>query len=834
MKTRILLISLALRAVLAAAPPPVTLSIDPTEPLNANVVYTRVAAVSEAAGDTAKLWFSVSITNTGGASVRVNNIRATLNTGEVWDFPQSPTVTIAADSTKTITLTNAQIITLPKPVPPLLTIGVYCDTFTDPRTAQRFLIPYTPETAGNRYLVPMDEGDLGPNEYFCPSNFHEIPEGQRWGADWIVNRIKSTGGYTNLREDTNGSQNAHHLGYGIPIRAIANGVVLRVNDGWLDSPVTGTRALQELEAFDGEAISDVKVKYLGRLTIASKEHRFAVIVRRADGQFAVTIWDVASSGRVLLQRGSITSGFTVSHIAIEALSSTRFVVSVRVSGNNAHRLLLYDVPDAPEGQPAFVDDWEGGGGSYQELSLAKLSASAFASSVREADGDLRVEVFTVVNNTISPGTPQAETGGTFIGTTFLGAQGDGDLRFVTSMRTNAGTLKMITWDWRPATSALFRLDDELGASISRVAATGNAGGKWITAVRTSPGNNLQIARWSTAAAGTILAPEMTTTTEHTIQNTALDIVHGTGATSGQVNAATASVIDGDLKMNGWGDHGEATFGADSYNTEATFPITHVSIDEGASVVFLVGARTAAGNLRLGTWFWAQGGGNFAIIRHGKCRFLYAHLKTGSVNEGGLKAGDTVAAGQFIGRMGNTGSAGTPHTHIHGERLEDAYADGSADSTLIVLENLFEYTGDSSFIPTLTARPIPFSEARAMKLANIVRGGELSNDFATMDGHNVFESSSLGIRPRLNTRYVDPLAGSEAANGRKEPASNGNGGPYATVLPAIGTVPSGGRLYIRGKSYNETVTFSTPMTVRRYDFFDRDDDPATDGPVVIGK
>lgn len=836
MKTRLFLVLLTLHTVLHAAPPPITFTIDPDEPLNGSVVYTRVGAETAAAGDKAKLWFALTITNTSANQVTVNNIRATLNTGEVWNFARD--VDVPALTVGIFELTKAEIITLPQIVPGLLTISVFCNTFTDPKSVQRILIPYTPTTQGSRYLFPADEGDIGPDEYFSGGT-HMPPDGQRWGTDWKVFRIPSAGDPTTVRVFSDGSQNEDHLGFGVPIRTIAEGVVLRVTDGRMDSPETGKRPFQELQDFDGEAISDVKVKFLGKLGTLDvpgvspfgQENRSAVIVRRADGRFTVTIWDVASGGRDLIQRGSITSDFTVSDIAIEALSLTRIVVSVRRAIGGAHQLLLYDVPADETGLPVLLNVWDGDSG-HRELSLARLADEVFVSGVRDASGNLRVDIFTADSDVIAfDNSSQTAGAASSICTTPVGVAQDGEIagqRFATSVRADGGGLKVIVWDWFPTLNPrLRRRGEALATNISRVAATSNAGSKWITATRTSPGGFLQLARWSASADGMTLTPEMVTTTEHTIENTALDVVHGWGNSTGQLHAATTSVIGGGLKMNGWGDHSDTTFGADAQSTEATFPMTHVSIDELPKMVFLVAARTAAGTLRLTTWDWAQGGGNFAIIRHGNCRVLYAHLKLGSVDEGGLKAGDTVSAGQFIGRMGNSGSAGTPHTHVHADRLQD----GFTDAQLIALEAEFNYTGVGSVIPTLTARPMPFSDARAMKIDDIVRGGETSNDLATMTSH-VMLDVDLGIRPRLNTRYVVHGLANIAPNGRKDMLPNLNGGPFREVIPALPVVPSGGRLYIRGGSYDETMIFSTPMTVRRYDYYERLYE--TNLPVIIGK
>jgi hypothetical protein len=54
-------------------------------------------------------------------------------------------------------------------------------------------------------------------------------------------------------------------------------------------------------------------------------------------------------------------------------------------------------------------------------------------------------------------------------------------------------------------------------------------------------------------------------------------------------------------------------------------------------------------------------GNFLILEHGKDEFTeFRHLQRGSIP---VKTGDHVAAGQLIGRCGNSGNAVTPHLHF---------------------------------------------------------------------------------------------------------------------------------------------------------------------------
>jgi len=54
-------------------------------------------------------------------------------------------------------------------------------------------------------------------------------------------------------------------------------------------------------------------------------------------------------------------------------------------------------------------------------------------------------------------------------------------------------------------------------------------------------------------------------------------------------------------------------------------------------------------------------GNYVVLDHGSGEFsLYAHLRQGSVP---VEIGDTVAAGDVIGRVGNTGHSTEPHLHF---------------------------------------------------------------------------------------------------------------------------------------------------------------------------
>ena len=68
------------------------------------------------------------------------------------------------------------------------------------------------------------------------------------------------------------------------------------------------------------------------------------------------------------------------------------------------------------------------------------------------------------------------------------------------------------------------------------------------------------------------------------------------------------------------------------------------------------------------------GANQVIVRHGEEIVQYLHLRQGSIV---VSEGDTVAAGEILGRVGNSGSTSNPHLHIDVVRPSDHLANGNA-------------------------------------------------------------------------------------------------------------------------------------------------------------
>ena len=89
----------------------------------------------------------------------------------------------------------------------------------------------------------------------------------------------------------------------------------------------------------------------------------------------------------------------------------------------------------------------------------------------------------------------------------------------------------------------------------------------------------------------------------------------------------------------------------------------------AGVVFA--ARDGEPDVAIGARRWGLAGlGNHVGIEVGPAEYLFlGHLQPGSVT---VRVGDRVAAGQPLGRVGNSGNSSEPHVHLHLQDSMDPY------------------------------------------------------------------------------------------------------------------------------------------------------------------
>ena len=83
-------------------------------------------------------------------------------------------------------------------------------------------------------------------------------------------------------------------------------------------------------------------------------------------------------------------------------------------------------------------------------------------------------------------------------------------------------------------------------------------------------------------------------------------------------------------------------------------------------------------------------GNHVLLRCAEADVLLGHLSPGSVQ---VRAGDAVAAGAWLGSVGNSGNTGEPHLHVHAQRPGPANAPLGGDPLPILFDGRFPVRGD---------------------------------------------------------------------------------------------------------------------------------------------
>lgn len=92
-------------------------------------------------------------------------------------------------------------------------------------------------------------------------------------------------------------------------------------------------------------------------------------------------------------------------------------------------------------------------------------------------------------------------------------------------------------------------------------------------------------------------------------------------------------------------------------------------------------------------------GNHVVIRCGDVAVLLAHLQQGSVRVG---EGDTLSAGQAVGRVGNSGQSNEPHLHVHVQALPKLGSLFSGEPFFLTFDGEFPVRNDRL---TFDANPI---------------------------------------------------------------------------------------------------------------------------------
>ncbi len=795
-------ILLACRPVQAQVPP-VTFTAEPKE--DGNLVYLPLPPETGTDSPSHLFGLRLSIKNNDTNDLVMTLIRLTFTYPDttVTNIIIGRGVTIAAGKSRTDTLSEKdpqEAVRLADPAPTQVRIELYFEGYRNPAALIHNLSPYQAPTSSGSYLFPGNAADLSDDQYWSYSGVH-AGGSQFFGHDLkIYGWNADTASFSTRRPGTDGTMNEHSLGWGIPVYAMADGVVLRAFSDWEDNPAPDTRVIQRMAHDTGEAVTALQVTRLD-------DDRVATVVRDSSANVKIIVWDIGADGNQITRRGSVV-GEPAQQLTTDALDSSTIVTATR-SVLGVMRLGVWDISsDGMSVSQATHLDVE----PIQELSLAKISGSTFATAVTMDDGLLHLTVW-ASGSIISASAEDFGETASSLSLTALSAT-----RLALAIRNAEGRLQVIVWDLvdNGGTLSLQRLGQGTAVAISKVIAVDTSDGdgmRLVTAMRTAAGN-LKVMRWNISEDGQSVAPDFEVNGEP-IQ----DLAAARTANGDEPDTITTAVIteSGNLKnflwttrgvvepkstaLELWGQREDGTAstpGIEEYNFNSS------GVGRGRLVCAI---RNASGNLQVITLRVGGGGGNGFRILHGNCRMIYAHFQAGTVNPEVAYPGAHVKAGQYLGSMGNTGQSTGPHTHIHAERVDESYS--VAEMIAAEAVDLTDHI--------LTYRPIPFRCASAMRLDAIEPGGlaNTDNTFSALEGQGVY-FEDFGILPQWQDKvYVDGSSECSFPIGTLNCVGNFLG-PYHTVNAGLNKPCWGYQLFIRAGTYNESVLFNRGMTVRSYD------------------
>jgi murein DD-endopeptidase MepM/ murein hydrolase activator NlpD len=109
-------------------------------------------------------------------------------------------------------------------------------------------------------------------------------------------------------------------------------------------------------------------------------------------------------------------------------------------------------------------------------------------------------------------------------------------------------------------------------------------------------------------------------------------------------------------------------------------------------------------------------GNNVLLDCGRVWVLLAHFQNGSVQ---VRSGDTVTAGQWLGRVGNSGNTGEPHLHVHAQRQGTAEEPGSGEPLHIRFDGRFLARNSRvRGVPRDARRPLSESVSGILRISQV--------------------------------------------------------------------------------------------------------------------
>ena len=183
-------------------------------------------------------------------------------------------------------------------------------------------------------------------------------------------------------------------------------------------------------------------------------------------------------------------------------------------------------------------------------------------------------------------------------------------------------------------------------------------------------------------------------------------------------------------------------------------------------------------------------GNHYWIRHGDVIAVYSHLRKGSQPVELLTKGATVKAGQFLGRIGNSGNSTNPHTHLELRRAGSSELRGLVFRNASVIDHAsFTPPGPNDPWVALSGEGLPKAAAVIwpasttpgfrVPAAGIALGGSWANSFWISTSRSAFETKAQQLFDDHGRRLV--WVSSFLENGARRWAGIARSGDWANAF-----------------------------------------------------
>ncbi len=185
---------------------------------------------------------------------------------------------------------------------------------------------------------------------------------------------------------------------------------------------------------------------------------------------------------------------------------------------------------------------------------------------------------------------------------------------------------------------------------------------------------------------------------------------------------------------------------------------------------------------------SPGAGNHFWIKHGDVFVKYAHLQYGSMPDALKQKGTKVSAGQFLGRIGNSGNSTNPHTHIEcvkGSKSGPLRGLPFRDAWVVEHAAFKPPTASSPWV-RLTAHGIPREESSIwpasttpgckIPAAGIARGGTWANSYWISTSRSAFEAKAQELFDEQKRRII--WASTYVENGKRRWVGIARAGDWA--------------------------------------------------------